>query len=124
MIRSKISALVTAALLGLAAAPAAQAQLAQPPAAQSADAYSDTQLQSFATALLQVSRLHDMFLPRLELARTPAEQHLVVMAATDAMVEAVEKTGLTVDEYDSMLAHAQEDPALADRVRTHIQNMR
>jgi hypothetical protein len=110
-------------VLGLALAPAVSAQVAQPAAAQSEQSYSDDQLKSFAAAVLQVARLHDQFQPQLELARTPQDQQLVVMVATEAMVNAVENTGMTVDEYDRLLAQAQADPSLADRVRGHILNM-
>ena len=123
MIRSIMTTLMTAAVLGLAAAPAAHAQRVQPPAAQSAESYSDAQLKSFATALLHVSRLHDVFLPQLENARTPQEQQLVVLVATEAMAEVVERSGMTVEQYDSLLAHAQSDPALADRIKGHILNI-
>ena len=123
MTHSKVSALVTAAMLCLALAPPAQAQRAQPPAAQSAESYSDAQLKSFATALLHVSHLHDVFLPQLELARTPEEQQMVVLVATEAMAQVVERNGMTVEQYDVLLAQAQADPALADRIKGHILNV-
>ena len=123
MIRSKMTILMTAAILGLALAPGAQAQLVQPPVAQSAESYSDVQLKSFATALLHVSRLHEVFLPQLELARTPQEQQMVVLVATEAMAEVVQRNGMTVEQYDSLLAQAQADPALADRIKGYILNV-
>jgi hypothetical protein len=109
--------LTAAALaLGLAWAPYAAAQPFAPPAAQAATDFTDADLKSFAVAVVQVSRINDTYLPMYQAARTPEEQQWVEIKATDEMVQAVKNQGMTVDQYQQILAHAQSNPAVANRV--------
>jgi hypothetical protein len=113
--------IVTAALLtlGIAWTPFLQAQVntQPPPAAQQPAAdFSDTDLKSFAVALVEVTRINDVYLPMYQAARTPEEQKVVEKKATDEMVQAVRSQGLTVEKYQEILTVASVDPAVASKV--------
>jgi hypothetical protein len=111
--------LLTAAALalGIAAwAPYAPAQAVAPPAAQPATDYTDSDLKSFAAAVVLVSRINDTYLPMYYAAKTPEEQQLVEVKATDEMVQAVKDQGMSVEKYQDILAQAKSNPAVANRV--------
>ena len=99
----------------LAAAPAVA--LAQPGPA----AYSDDELKSFAVAIVKVQRLNHLYLPKLDAAATPEEQEKVLQSASDAMTRVVEDNGMKVHRFTQILDDLLVDPALAERVRVHIQ---
>lgn len=124
MIRSRVVTMMTVAVLGIAAAPISWAQTGQPPAAQPALSYSDDELKSFVVAALEVQRINSVYLPKLQAAATPEEQQQVRAAASEEMVQAVEKNGLSVDKYKEILDQAQTNPAVAGRVKEHIKNVK
>ena len=123
-IRSRFLAVTAAALLGAAPAPAVFAQTDRPVAEQEIPSYSDTELKSFAVAVLEVQRINNAYLSRLQAAATREEQDQVLQTATDEMTEVVEKNGMSVDRFTQILTHAQASPGLADRVRRHMQEAR
>ena len=129
-IRSRFLALAICAATSIAAAPVTAAQGAAPEdrqpapeAQQPAPSYSDAELKSFAVAVVQVQRINDAYLPKLKTANSPEEQQQVKKTATDEMVKAVEKEGMTVDKYKQIMNHAQSNPEIADRVMKHIQSV-
>ncbi|MGH8662822.1 MAG: DUF4168 domain-containing protein [Burkholderiales bacterium] len=108
-------------LVGLACTPAVFAQATlKPPAGQSASSYSDSELKSFAVAVLEVQRINDTYVQKLESAKSPVEQQQIRQTASQEMVRAVEKEGMSVDKYKEIMSQAQADPAVADRVKEHI----
>lgn len=117
-------------LVGLAGATAAFPQTTQQPgtatqqpgAAQTAPAYSDSELKSFAVAVLEVQRINDAYVQRLSTAATPEEQQQLRRSASQEMVRAVEKEGMSVDKYKEIMSHAQTNPAVAERVKEHIRS--
>lgn len=106
---------------GMAWAPAGAAQVEQPPAAQPLQSFTDSELKSFAVAVIEVSRINDTYLPIFYAAKTPEEQQVVEKKATDEMVQAVRKQGISVDKYQQILQHAQSNPQVASRVDQYIQ---
>lgn len=86
--------------------------------------YSETELKSFATAAVQVVRIHETYGPRLQSAESPIEQQQIQQTASAAMTQAVEQQGLSIDRYNEILARVNADPAIADRVRTHLSELR
>ena len=124
MIRSRFVTMMTVAVLGIAATSISWAQTGQPPAEQSALSYSDDELKSFVVAALEVQRINSNYLPKLQAAATPEEQQQVRAAASEEMVQAVEKNGLSVDKYKEILDQAQTNPAVADRVKEHIKKVK
>ena len=116
------------AVTGMGLAPMAPAQTPAPsnvqqPAPrvqQPAPAYSDAELKTFAVAALEVLRINDVYLPKLKMAATPQEQQDVERTASDEMVKAVEKEGLSVNRYKEIMSHAEAHPEIADRVIKHM----
>src|SRR5688572_18528463 len=103
--------LAAAALSFLTAwAPVTLAQTASPPASAGSSQrdFNDTDLKSFATALVQVSRINDNYLPIYRAAKTPEEQQAVEQKASQEMVQAVEGAGMSVAKYHEILGHARD----------------
>jgi hypothetical protein len=112
--------------LGIAWAPLALAQAAPPSAItapQSGTDFTDADLKSFAVAVVHVSQINDTYLPIYQAAKTPEEQQLVEMKATDEMVQAVKNQGMTVEKYQEILTHAKSNPQVANRVDQLIKEM-
>jgi hypothetical protein len=120
-IRSGFIAIVAATLVTVAPAPVAMAQALESPPDVNIPEYSDTELKSFAVAVLEVQRINVVYRERLEAAANREEQEEVVKSATDEMTQVVEKNGLSVDRFAKILSHAQMSPELANRVRQHMQ---
>jgi len=126
MKRYPLFAAIFCAAIGTASASAALAQAAPgvprpaPGAPQTAPAYTDAELKTFALAALEVLRINDVYLPKLKMAATPEEQRQVEKTATDEMVKAVEKEGLSVAKYKEIMTHAEANPEIAERVVKHM----
>jgi hypothetical protein len=114
--------LALAVLLASAWAPVSLAQTASPPASAGSSQrdFTDTELKSFATALVQVSRINDNYLPIYHSAKTPEEQKAVEEKASREMLQAVEGAGMTVDQYHEILARARSNPEVANRIHEHV----
>ena len=121
-IHTRILALLLG-LIGLACTPAVFAQATlQPPAGQTASSYSDSELKSFAVAVVEVQRINDTYVQKLDSAASPEEQQQLRQAASQEMVQAVEKEGMSVGKYKEIMSHAETDPAVAERVKEHIRS--
>ena len=118
----RLLTLVFCAALGGGWMHAASAQNAAPGAQQPAPAYSDAELKTFAVAALEVLRINDVYLPKLKLASTPEEQQLVERSASDEMVKAVEREGMSVAKYKEIMNHAESNPEVAERVIKHMKD--
>jgi len=118
---SRFVVMTFCAALGAAWAPTAAAQTA-PAVPQSAPAYSDAELKTFAVAALEVLRINDLYLPKLKTASTPEEQQQVEKTAANEMVKAVEKEGLSVAKYKEIMAQAEANPEVAERVMKHMKD--
>jgi hypothetical protein len=112
---------LTAAAFALAIAwtPAVLAQAA-PPAAETTQDFSDTDLKSFASALVEVSRINDNYLPIYHAAKSPEEQQAIEQKASTEMVQAVQNVGMSVDKYHQILAKARSNPEVANRINEHV----
>jgi hypothetical protein len=109
-------------VLGAAWIPAASAQNAVPGVQQPAPAYSDAELKTFAVAALEVLRINDVYLPKLKMASTPEEQQLVERSASEEMVKAVERGGISVAKYKEIMNYAESNPEIAERVIKHMKD--
>jgi hypothetical protein len=112
-------------MLGALSTPIAHAQTSGTPAAEpprQASSYSDTALRSFALAALNVERVRNLYLPKLEAAATPEQQQEVRKAAADEMAHAIEGQGMTVDQYMEISTQARQNPELAKRVQEHVRD--
>lgn len=106
--------------LGLVAAPVAfdgtpQAALAQ------AEQFTDRQVQAFATAATEVSKISQKWMERIEDADSQAQSAQLREQANAEMIQAIEGENLNVDTYNRIYQTAQQDPALARRVEQEIQ---
>ena len=130
MNRSNVITLLLAAIAAawLAAAPAQTTQSApeqvttsrQKPTSLSAP--TDAELKSFAGAVVEVHRINDAYIPKLEAAGTPDEEQKLEAAALREMVEAVEKEGLTVDKYEEILTQAQNNRDIVHRLKQPLRD--
>lgn len=118
--RPQFFATTAFAMLGLTPVPPATAQTAQPEVEQFAPAFSDAELKSFAVAVVEVRRLTDAYLPKLHSAATVEEQRQIEEIASVRLKEAVENKGMTVARFKEILAYSQNDPELAQRIRSHL----
>jgi Domain of unknown function (DUF4168) len=132
--------LAAAALIvsGLIMTPAANAQMstpqarpeqqspqAQPPQAQSPQAQSpsmtisDEKLNAAAAAIGRVTSIRQSYEPKIAAAPPANKQHMTE-EANDAMKKAVADQGLSVDEYNSIIRTAQNDPSVRQKLTQRI----
>jgi hypothetical protein len=124
MFRSRLSiatASALALLAGSAIAPAAFAESESPsrPAPAPKPNVSTEQLKSFAVASLEVDRISQEYAPKLQAAKTPADQEAVRREATAKMVDAVKSKGLTIEDYRRIAVAARADPKIAREITTY-----
>jgi hypothetical protein len=137
VIRSTIVALAFVALGAAAlAAPVGQAPSSSPeetaPSAESSDdqsfpvdpalPYSDAELKSFAGAVVEVHRINDAYIPKLQAASTTDEEQQLEAAALHEMVQAVEKEGISVEKYEEILTKAQTNLDIAHRLKRPLRD--
>ena len=91
------------------------------PVEQSVTPYSEGELQSFAAAALEVKRIKETYIPKLQAAQTTAEEEKVKEAASKEMVHAVEERGLSLDKYHEILIAALTDTEVAQRVNRYFE---
>jgi hypothetical protein len=127
--------LAAAALIvsGLIMTPAANAQMstpqvrpeqqspqAQPPQAQSpSPTISDEKLNAAAAAIGRVTSIRQSYEPKIAAAPPANKQHMTE-EANNAMKKAVADQGLSVDEYNSIIRTAQNDPSVRQKLTQRI----
>lgn len=121
--RFTLSAVAALALLaGAAWSPAlAEAPSATPQVPTDQAPVTQDKLKSFAVASLEVERISQQYAPKLQAAKTQADQDAVRQEATDKMVDAVQKKGLSVEEYRRIAIAARADPQIARQITTYRQ---
>jgi len=77
---------------------------------------SDDMVSKVGTAAVRVVEIRQNFTPRIVAARSQAERDGLEAEATTALVEAISEQGLSVDEYNEVVAAAQSDPELEQRL--------
>jgi len=131
MNRSNIATLAFAALsvAWLAAAPAQTTQSQTEETAVSTQtistqraAPSDAELKSFAGAVVEVHRINDAYIPKLQAADTPDEEQKLEAAALREMVQAVEQEGLSVEKYEEILTQTQTNNELVHRLKRPLRD--
>jgi hypothetical protein len=124
MIRWNFLTAITFAVLGIAWAPVAPAQAPTAPveAPPPVSSYTDTELKSFALAALDVERISAAYRPKLEAAKTAVEEQEVRSAASNEMLEAIQKQGMTVDKYREISRQVRESPEIAQRVQRQLRD--
>ena len=101
---------LVAALLTLAV-PAADAQTG------GADhEFTQQEIQSFARASLEVDRLNEVWIPRLQQAETQVEAEALRSEALSEIVEAIEAEGIELATYNAIIEEAQTNPDFAQEI--------
>jgi hypothetical protein len=112
--------------------PAAEAQMNSPqvrPQAQSPNtqsqqspsaSISDEKLNAAAAAIAQVATTRQSYQSKIA-AAPPSDKQRLVKEANNALLKAVTDQGLSVDEYNSIIRTAQNDPAVREKLTQRIQ---
>ena len=115
----KLRILLPIVIVSLITAHPAAAQMTAPDMPQR-PGIEEADIRPFAAALQEVQRITDSYSPFAAAARTPQELDRVESAAFDEMKDAVAKKGFVVSRFNEIVAMAQLDPDLADRIRAHL----
>jgi hypothetical protein len=100
--------------------PQAQRPQAQSPQAQSPSmTISDEKLNAAAAAIGRVTSIRQSYEPKIAAAPPANKQHMSE-EANDAMKKAVTDQGLSVDEYNSIIRTAQNDPSVRQKLSQRI----
>jgi hypothetical protein len=95
--------------------PQQQSPQAQPPSPP----ISDQKLNAAAVAIGQVSSIKQSYERRIAEA-PPSDKQRMTDEANNAMKKAVTDQGLSVDEYNSIIRTAQNDPAVREKLSQRI----
>jgi hypothetical protein len=87
----------------------------QPPPAQQTE-FSQGQIEAFASAALQIRDIRTKWQSQMQGADNADKVKEFQEQASTEMKNAVEKKGLTVETYNAIVAAAQSNPELADRI--------
>jgi hypothetical protein len=120
-IRMRRMALAGLSVAWIAAAPAALAQAPAPAApvqTQPAN-ISDQKLDAAAAALEKVSGLKQSYEQKLSSA-SAGEREKIANEASDALSRAVTDQGLSVEEYNSIIQVAQNDPQVRQKILSRV----
>jgi len=106
---------------GLLFVPAANAQVQSPSPGLSdqSPAIPDQKLDAAAAAIKRVAGLKQDYQQRIA-AAAPADKEDILNEAIHALAKAVTDQGLSVEEYDSILEVAQNDPGVREKIRQRI----
>ena len=106
---------------GLLFVPAANAQVQSPSPGLSkpSSAIPDQKLDAAAAAIERVASLKQDYRQRIA-AAAPADKEGVLNEAIRALAKAITDQGLSVEEYDSILEVAQNDPDVREKIRRRI----
>ena len=94
-----------------AQSPQSQVPQTQPPSAP----ISDEKLNAAAAAIRQVTTIHQSYESKIA-AAAPSDKQRLTIEANDAMAKAVTDQGLSVDEYNSIISAAHNDPAVREKL--------
>jgi Domain of unknown function (DUF4168) len=123
-----LAAAAVLSVAGLLLLPAANAQTNPPqarpqvqsPLAQSpSSTISDEKLNAAAAAVGQVTSVRQSYEHRIAEA-PPSDKERLTNEANDALKKAVTDQGLSVDEYNSIIRTAQNDPAIRQKLAQRI----
>ena len=124
-----VFAAATLSVSALLLIPAANAQI-NPPQAQSpqtqlpkpqspSTSISDEKLNAAAAAIGQVTNIRQSYQAKIA-AAPPSDKQRLTKEANDALEKAVTDQGLSLDEYNSIIRTAQNDPAVRQKLTQRI----
>jgi Domain of unknown function (DUF4168) len=110
--------LIAGGLLGIPAANA-QVQSPAPSASDKSANIPDQKLDAAAAAIERVASLKQDYQQRIAAAAAPDKER-ILNEAVGALKKAVNDQGLSIEEYDSILEVAQNDPDVREKIRQRI----
>jgi predicted TIM-barrel fold metal-dependent hydrolase len=110
--------LITAGFLFVPAA-SAQVQSPSPGLSEQSPNIPDQKLDAAAAAIERVASLKQDYQQRIA-AAAPADKERILNEAVNALEKAVTDQGLSVEEYDTILEVAQNDPDVREKIRQRI----
>jgi Domain of unknown function (DUF4168) len=113
------AAVILLIAMGFFFVPAASAQVQSPDLSQEPQNIPDQKLDAAAAAIERVASLKQDYQQRIA-AAAPADKERLLDEAFNAMAKAVTDQGLSVEEYDSILEVAQNDPDVREKIRQRI----
>ncbi|MBK5929499.1 hypothetical protein CCR82_02860 [Halochromatium salexigens] len=136
-----ITALATVALLSATGAAFAQGGAGQPGAQQGAGAgaqgagyqapapsapldVDDATVSEFADAFLSVQEISEDLTEKLSEAPSAEAAQTMQREAQDEMAKSVEDSGISVEQYNDIAVGMRQDPELAERVKTAVNEAR
>ena len=78
--------------------------------------FSDAQLKAFPTASTKILEIRQKYWPQVQAAGSEDEMRKVAETAQNEMMKAIAVDGLTVEQYNEVVAAAQKDRSLIERV--------
>ena len=121
-LRTRITTVLSAAMLALATPLAAQQT---PPPQIAAEDVTDTQVVAFVDAILAVEQVRNEYGPQIEEAEDEAAQQALVQEANEAAVSAVESVeNIDIDSYVAIANAAGDDEALNQRIIARLSEVR
>jgi predicted TIM-barrel fold metal-dependent hydrolase len=97
----------------------AQVQSPSPGLSEQPQNIPDQKLDAAAAAIERVASLKQDYQQRIAGA-APADKERILHEAVNALAKAVTDQGLSVEEYDSILEVAQNDPDIREKIRQRI----
>src|SRR5207245_11219662 len=97
----------------------AKAQSPSPGLSEQAPNISDQKLDGAAAAIERVAILKQDYQQGIA-AAAPADKERILNEAVNALAKAVTDQGLSLEEYDSILEVAQNDPEIREKIRQRI----
>jgi hypothetical protein len=119
LMRPAAAILLLAAGVLLVPAANAQVQSPLPGLSEQAPNISDQKLDAAAAAIERVASLKQDYQQRIA-AAAPADKERILNEAVNALAKAVTDQGLSLEEYDSILEVAQNDPEIREKIRQRI----
>ena len=119
LMRPAAAILLLAAGVLLVPAANAQVQSPSPGPSEQAPNISDQKLDAAAAAIERVASLKQDYQQRIA-AAAPDDKERILNEAVNALAKAVTDQGLSVEEYDSILEVAQNDPEIREKIRQRI----
>ena len=83
---------------------------------------SEEQIDTFVSAFVAVQEVRNDFSERLQGAEDESEAQSMQQEAQDEMVQAVEDSGMTVEEYNEVAMALQNDPELMQEVQERAES--
>ena len=81
--------------------------------------FTDHQLRSFATAVAAINQIAEKWQPQIQAAQTDSQAAQMLQQVDIEMRQAIESTdGIGMEEYQTIMAAAQTDPALMSQLDT------